>query len=169
MNTRYLPADRPVPYFHHVLVLVREIFVQWNKPELLQYMLHNGPGHHYPDIVTPVKPAADQGLRVALVPVAGDDIVEVEPVAGLQFQPAREEVVGKSQCIAIRGSGLNALCFQELSRPFLPIMTVVTTILKGDRGDAVKVNGVDLPAGWPGGIGLCTLIPARNGWIKILS
>jgi hypothetical protein len=105
--------------------------MQGHKPELRQDMLHNGPGHHDPDIVAPVQPAADQGLGVALVPVAGDDIVEVEPAAGLQFQPSGEEVISKPQSVAISGSGLNALSCQELSRPFFPIMTVVTTMLKG--------------------------------------
>jgi hypothetical protein len=116
---RHFRTHRPVPYLHPIRVLIREIFVQGYKPGLLQDMLHDGLGHHHPDIVAPVQPAADQGLRIALVLMQGADVMEVEPVAALPLKPAGEEVPGKSQCIAIRGSGLDSLCCQELSRPFI--------------------------------------------------
>lgn len=55
-------------------------------------MLHDGPRHHHPYIVATFEPAADQDLRVALVLVPRDDIVEIEPVAALPLKPAGEEV-----------------------------------------------------------------------------
>lgn len=63
--------------------MVSQEFGRGNKTEFLKNMLHNRPGHDDHDIIPAVQPATDLGLGIALTPYEGEDIVEIDAVAGI--------------------------------------------------------------------------------------
>ena len=59
---------RPIPDFNVVFVPAGKVFEGRDEPELPEDMLHDGAGHHHPDIVPVREPGTDKVLGIALVP-----------------------------------------------------------------------------------------------------
>jgi hypothetical protein len=105
-----MPGSRPVPDLDIILVVIGKILVGGDEPELFEDMLHDGAGHHHPDIVAFRQPLPEKGLSMALIFFPGYDVMEVEQVVIIYFQPPGEELFGKTQDITRGCAGLDSLC-----------------------------------------------------------
>jgi hypothetical protein len=100
-------GEPPAPDLDLVVVVVGEVLVELLKGKPGQDVLHDRRRLDDADIIAVADPSPDQVPGISLVPVPGDDAVEVQPAVVTELKPPGEKICTKPERVSFACPGLN--------------------------------------------------------------